>query len=76
MTGREILLDARMCFALGRMEYGRKFATYEEARLAHNRARRAAVKLGFKIIKKHGEKGYRFSHAGEYLYIYYTGDRD
>ena len=71
MTGRQILLDARMWFALGNMEYRRKFPTKRAAILAHNRSYKAAARLGYSIIRKRGERGYRFSHDGCYLCIYY-----
>ena len=73
MTGNEILLDARMCFALGRIEYRRKMADADEARMAHKKAYRAAILRKYPIIRCKGDKGYRFSHCGEYLSIYYTG---
>lgn len=74
MTGNQIMMDARTCFALGNIEYRRKFKNADEARKAHKKAYRAAVRQGYSIILCRGDKGYRFSHAGEYLSIYYTGE--
>lgn len=73
MTGREILLDARTWFAMGNIEYKRKFRTTKEAKRAHKKSYNAARGLGFQIIRRRGDRGYRFSHHDQYLYIYYTG---
>lgn len=76
MTGNQILLDARTCFALGNIEYRRKFENEHEAFKAHKKSYRAAIVRRYKIIRRRGEKGYRFTHSGNILSIYYTGEKE